>query len=332
MTQSTKVNITSPVGRIVAGSLYKASTTDADGKPLTFKSGPNAGQPRVNFYFGLAIPKIAGHTHWGQTDWGLKIWNAGNTAFPNIAQSPSFAWKITDGDSAVPNKRGNKPCENEGWRGNWVLRLSGGYAPKVYRQEGTGYVQIMEAEAVKPGHFIEAFFTVDGNNSNQTPGVYLNHSMVCFRAYGPEINFGPDVAAAGFGAAPLPAGASAVPLAGSAPPPLPPGGFAPPHQLPVAGAPALPQIPVTPNQQFLQVPPPAGFPAPGSAPAGPGFPSSTPTAPGSPFATTVATFPSSPPAAPARVMTALAKGITYEAYIAAGWTDAVLVQHGMMLA
>jgi len=37
-----------------------------------------------------------------------------------------------------------------------------------------------------------------------------------------------------------------------------------------------------------------------------------------------------PPAAPVRTMLPAANGATYEAMIAAGWTDAMLVQHGMM--
>lgn len=37
------------------------------------------------------------------------------------------------------------------------------------------------------------------------------------------------------------------------------------------------------------------------------------------------------PTAPVRVMTAAAQGATYEQLITAGWTDALLVQHGMML-
>lgn len=329
-----KVNITSPVGRIVMGSLYDPSTTDAEGKPLVVKTGPNAGQPRVNYFFALAIPKGA-EPHWAHTPWGQQIWNVGNQAFPNAAQSPAFAWKIEDGDSQIPNKKGRKPCENEGWRGHWILKFSGGFAPKVYQQEGAGYVQVMQKDFCKPGYFVEVAFSVDGNGSQSQPGVYINHSMVCFRAYGPEITFGPDVASAGFGAAPLPAGASMTPPAGAipmpqapaaapampgmppalpgapagyAPPPvpagvpqipgavpapLPQGGFAPMPSAPVPGAPA--PIPVTPNPGFVQVPPPA-------------------------------------PAAPVRQMTAAAQGVTYEAYVAAGWSDAQLVQNGLMLA
>ena len=338
---SQRVNITSPVGRIVMGSLYDPSTTDAEGKPLVVKTGPNAGQPRVNYFFALAIPKGA-EPHWAHTPWGQQIWNVGNQAFPNAAQSPAFAWKIEDGDSQIPNKKGRKPCDNEGWRGHWILKFSGGFAPKVYQQEGAGYVQVMQKDFCKPGYFVEVAFSVDGNGSQSQPGVYINHSMVCFRAYGPEISFGPDVASAGFGQSALPAGASMTPPAGAipmpqaaaapalpgapagympppvpgampgipqapgvAPAPLAPAGSVPMPSAPVPGAPA--PIPVIPNPQFVQVPPPVAAPAALMAP---------------------------PPApvAPVRQMTAAANGVTYEAYVAAGWSDAQLVQNGMMLA
>ena len=329
-----KVNITSPVGRIVMGSLYDPSTTDAEGKPLVVKTGPNAGQPRVNYFFALAIPKGA-EPHWAHRPWGQQIWNVGNQAFPNAAQSPAFAWKIEDGDSQIPNKKGRKPCENEGWRGHWILKFSGGFAPKVYQQEGAGYVQVMQKDFCKPGYFVEVAFSVDGNGSQSQPGVYINHSMVCFRAYGPEISFGPDVASAGFGQSALPAGASMTPPAGAipmpqapaaapalpgapvgyAPPPVPagvpqigapaplaPAGSVPMPYAPAPGAPA--PIPVTPNPGFVQVPPPA--PAPMAPPPA--------------------------PVAPVRQMTAAAQGIPYESYIQQGWTDAMLVQNGLMLA
>lgn len=334
---SQRVNITSPVGRIVMGSLYDPSTTDAEGKPLVVKTGPNAGQPRVNYFFALAIAKGA-EPHWAHTPWGQQIWNVGNQAFPNAAQSPAFAWKIEDGDSQIPNKKGRKPCDNEGWRGHWILKFSGGFAPKVYQQEGAGFVQAMQKDFVKPGYFVEVAFSVEGNGSQSQPGVYLNHSMVCFRAYGQEIVFGPDVASAGFGQAALPTGASMTPPLSAipmpqgqapgayAPPALPgaPAGYMPP---PVpgmpAGVPVLPgvpmaapvaayapppaPIPVTPNPAFVQVPPPAAPMAPPPAPPAPIDPIR-------------------------RQMTAAADGATYEAFIAAGWTDAQLVANGLLVA
>ena len=73
---------------------------------------------------------------------------------------------------------------------------------------------------------------------------------------------------------------------------------------PAPGAPA--PIPVTPNTGFVQVPPPAAAPAPMASPPA--------------------------PAAPVRQMTAAAQGIPYESYVAQGWTDAQLVQNGLMLA
>lgn len=310
---SQKVNITSPVGRIVMGSLYDPNTTDAEGKPLVVKTGPNAGQPRVNYFFALAIPKNPGETHWAQTAWGQQIWNVGNQAFPNIAQSPAFAWKIEDGDSQIPNKKGRKPCENEGWKNHWILKFSGGFAPKVYQQEGAGYVQAMQKDFVKPGYFVEVAFSVEGNGSQSQPGVYLNHSMVCFRAYGQEIQFGPDVSSAGFGAAPLPAGASMTPPAGAIPMPSAPAAVAP--AVPAMPAPGAAPIPVTPNPAFVQVPPPVAA----AAPVAMGVPN-------------VPVVPPAAPATPVHQMTPAANGIPYEAYIAQGWTDAQLIQNGLMLA
>lgn len=349
-----KVNITSPVGRIVMGSLYDPSTTDAEGKPLVVKTGPNAGQPRVNYFFALAIPKGA-EPHWAHTPWGQQIWNVGNQAFPNAAQSPAFAWKIEDGDSQIPNKKGRKPCDNEGWRGHWILKFSGGFAPKVYQQEGAGYVQVMQKDFCKPGYFVEVAFSVEGNGSQSQPGVYLNHSMVCFRAYGQEITFGPDVASAGFGAAPLPAGASMTPPAGAIPmpqapaaaPALPgaPAGYAPPPvpgmmpQAPAAAPagyappPGLPQVPgvaPAPLAPAGSVPTPyapaPGAPAPIPVTPNPGFVQVPPPAAPAPMA------PPPAPVAPVRQMTAAAQGIPYESYIAQGWNDAMLVQNGLMLA
>ena len=353
-----KMNATTAVGRLVMGSLYTPDTTDADGNPLVVKTGPNAGQPRVNYFFALAIPKAPGQTHWAQKPaswdaeqaalgrpgfpyWGEVIWMVGHQDFPQAAQAEDFSWKVVDGDSQKPGKLykgkpGKKPCENEGWPGHWVLKFSGGFAPKIYQQEGAGYVQLTQPDFFKTGYFGEVSFSVEGNKSQSSPGVYLNHSMVCFRAYGQEITFGPDVASAGFGAAPLPAGASMTPPAGAipmpqapaaapaayapsplpgapvgvpqipgaAPAPLAPAGFAPMPSAPAPGAPA--PIPVTPNPGFVQVPPPAAAPAPMAPPPA--------------------------PVAPVRQMTAAAQGVTYDAYVAAGWSDAQLVQNGLMLA
>jgi len=325
---STKVNVLFPVGRVVMGSLYKPNTTDAEGKPLVVKTGPNAGQPRTQFFFAVAIAK-GPETHWAQTAWGAELWKIGHTAFPNAAQSPSFAWKVEDGDSAIPNKRGRKPCEQEGFRGHWVVKFSNGFAPKVYKVENGGFVQVLEADFIKPGYFVEVSGTIDGNGSQSQPGIYINSSMVCFRGYGEEISFGPDVNEVGFGKSALPAGASATPAASSIPMPAAAGAsvgvaaIAPP---PVSAWPA--PVPVHPNPAFLQIPPAiptsAGTVAPPPVATTADVPA--PAAPGIPAPPVPSAYPSSCPQ-----MTTKAQGVSYAAYQASGWTDAQLIANGLMV-
>jgi hypothetical protein len=312
---SETVTFTTPVGRLVMGSLYKAQTTDAENRPLVIKTGPNAGQPRVDFFFALAIPKGA-ERHWAETEWGEKIWVTGHKSFPNgQATSPAFAWKIVDGDSSIPNKAGRKPCDREGYKGHWVVHFSGGYAPRIFNADGSA--PIVEPDAVKLGYYVQVAGSVAGNESMQQPGVYINHSMVALAGYGPEIVIGPDPTSAGFGTAPLPPGASAVPVGGFAPPagvaaapPAPPAApvaaapvYTPPAPAapaPVAAASAAPAMVVQPHPGFLAVP--------GAAPPPP----------------VVGT--------PVRLMLPAAGNITYEQYIANGWDDKLLIQHGMMAA
>lgn len=324
---ATKTAFTTPVGRMVMGNLYKPNTLDFDGKPLVVKTGANIGQARSDFFIALAIQKGA-EKHWAETKWGAEIWRVGHTAFPGAAQSPSFAWKIDDGDSVIPNKRNKRPCDNEGWKGHWILKFSGGFAPKVYRQNGSAFEQVTEADYIKPGYFVEINGTVDGNGNQNNPGVYLNHSMVMFRAYGAEISFGPDVNAAGFGVAALPAGASAVPLASTIPMPAtaaPTASVAAPIPAPVAVAvPTVPvaPIPVTPNPAFLQVP--AAPVAPNPTPAIPAIPAMTAAIPVPPAP--AAPVPVSPSSGPQ--MTAKANGASYQSFVTAGWDDANLIAHG----
>lgn len=234
-----RTNFTTPVGRMVMGSLYKPQTTDADGKPLTIKSGPNAGQPQVKYFFAIAIPK-GQERHWAETPWGQTIYKVGAEAFPQAHQSPTFAWKVVDGDSTIPNTKGVAPVSREGYKGNWVLSFNSGFAPKIYNKDGSQ--ALVEPDAVKLGYYIQVNGDVDGNGSSQRPGVFVNHSMVALSAFGPEIIVGPDPTSAGFGSAPLPAGAMAQPPAQFNPAPA----FPAPIQPPVVLAP--------PNPAILQVP------------------------------------------------------------------------------
>lgn len=240
---------TTPVGRLVGGSVYNPKTEDYDGKPLTVKSGQNAGQPRIEFSFGVAFPKTPGATHWAQEAWLTPMWNLAHAAFPNgEAQRPDFAWKITDGDSTAPKKGrngapGKRPVDLEGNPGHWVIWFSSGTAPRLYNANGTQ--QLVEPEAIKNGYYVQVCGNCADNSPSASPGLYFNHSMVALAGFGPVISSGPDVTTAGFGAAPLPAGASATPPAGFNPVPPTPGGVTP-----------------GPNSSYASPNAPAGVPLP----------------------------------------------------------------------
>jgi hypothetical protein len=363
MSQDKTINL--PVGQVVGGDLYKGSDKDAEGKPLLVKSGPNTGQPRLDFYFAVAIPKGA-EQHWASTPWGADIWATGHAAFPNVASSPKFAWKITDGDSAIPNSKGKKPCERTGYPGCWVVALSSGFAPKVAVIPPGAVDPVWDARPglVNPGDYVEAVITVRGNDSAQQPGVFLNHSAVCLRGYGQRINTGMDLASAGFGAAALPAGASAVPLAGGLPPGVPtaPGVPAVPGAPPTPAAPAavFPPAgwtlhPTAPGHYYqgqvvkteaelramfpaAPVAPPVAATAPVYAPPAPAVATPVPVVPNTavlavPGVPAVPAAPPAPPAPPAVTpqMTAKAAGATYESFIKGGWTDELMRQHGMII-
>lgn len=260
-----KIDILTPVGRLVAGDVFKANTTDQQGRPLTIKSGPNAGQPKVEYYFAVAIPKTDPTYN---TEVMEKLKAAAKAGFPTMFDAagncnrPDFAWKIVDGDSNVPNQNNTIPSSKEGYPGHWVISFKGGFAPKVYTKGGEAV--ITDPEAIKRGYYIRVYGSVAANGEMQKPGVYLNPSMVEFVGYGEEIISGPDGASV-FGGAPaanLPAGASVTPLAGTP--------MAMPSQMPAApAAPAAAPMPnVQPAQDFLNPPAPAA-PTPPPAPAAP---------------------------------------------------------------
>lgn len=313
--------LTTPVGRMVWGSLYESETKDFDGNLKVFKTGDKAGQPRPTFDFAVAIPKDPGHTHWSQTEWGAKIWAHGHAQHPNgAAQRDDFAWKITDGDSTRVNKRNRRICDTPGYAGHWVLSFSNSDAPTIHNHDGTK--PLTEPAAVMPGDYVQVAFDCSPNGNANNPGVYLNHRMVALSGYHPEgrLSSGPNVAAAGFGSAPLPAGAQRTPPAGMsatppplpAPGPLPPGSSAPPPQSPPPPPPVPARPAPAPDPTFTANAAGVAPPPPAPAPAVPA--------------------PPPPPApAPARTMTALAAGATYESFRAAGWDDAALIAAGYMI-
>jgi hypothetical protein len=243
---------------MIGGSLYRPKTTDSKGQPLVYKNGAKKGQPRQDFSFGVAYPKTPGVQHWASEPWLQQVWALAHAAFPQgQANRPDFSFKITDGDSQLPNKNMKRPCDQEGYPGHWVIWFSSTTAPKAVNANGTEV--LTQPDAIKPGYYVQVMCTVTDNKPSETPGLYWNPHYVALSGYGPEIVGGPDLSAAGFGqGVQLPAGASATPLGGMTTPPAP-GAAVPP---PPGGAPAAPAPVVTPPA------PPAPPVAPAAAAGG----------------------------------------------------------------
>jgi hypothetical protein len=312
LSNSKAVEFTSPVGRIVWGSLYEPNTKDFDGNPLVVKKGVDAGKPTQRYEFGLAVPKTQAHFA-NEPGWGQLLWATAHTAFPGGDNSPAmradFSWKITDGDSTVippKSKSKIKPCDREGFAGHWVLKYSSSFAPKVYDARDINNPVLLEGkDAVVPGYAVQVIGTAAGNTGN-SPGIYLNHGAVGLRAYLPEIRTGGVDVTGKFGGA-LPAGSTQVPAAGFATPSAPAPAAAAPSASPPPPA-ALPAAAAPPPTAIVPAASLAGVPVPGAAPPPPR-----------------AAAPAPPPTA---VSKPLHRGIPYEAYKAQGWTDQQLKDDG----
>jgi hypothetical protein len=281
-----------PIGRLLWGSLYEARTKDFDGNDLVIKTGLDAGKPTSNYQFGVAFKKSHPGEQWWETPWGQVIFKVGATDFPQQYQQNGFAWKVTDGDSTGFKKNGTKPINTlTGHAGHWVVSFKSNFPPKITTDNGSK--QLVEVGAVKNGYFVQVYGSVAGNGNRNNPGVFVNHEVVNYAAWGEEIYTGVDPSAVGFGGA-LPPGASAIPPAGSFNPAVPaaPG-------MPAAPAPAMP----TPAAAVPAMPIPAPVVA---APA--------PVAPAAPATGGVVMNPGSP--------------YTYQQLIGANWTEDQIIAAG----
>lgn len=240
-----------PAGRMVGGDINTLKPV-IDDKTKQQRISPKDGKLMFDCAVGVAIPKTQprwqdefyDHPMLGRIHWGKIVYDTGVSAYPSLVATPSFSWKITDGDSAIPNKKGKRPCDKAGHPGHWVIWFSQGWLPK--RVNATGEVELPDG-AIVPGFYIQVFGSVQGNKlvPNGTPGVYLNPIAVALVGEGERIATDIDTTNVGFGGAALPAGAT--PVQHAAPQ------FAPP---PVQYAVAPPPVPVVPNPAILQVPAP----------------------------------------------------------------------------
>lgn len=214
-----------PEGRIVKGHpMIARPVTDDNNKPVLDASGVQ----KTDLYFAFAIPKN-GSTDWKQTDWGAQIVQAASDPVEGYSaaeqSSPVFSWKIVDGDSAVPNRKGNAPKDQEGFPGNWVIHLTTSLPYAVYAN-GNYAVPLTDKNEVKTGDYGRPYINVKGNKPAKTPGVYINPRMMEITRAGQQIisdNL-PSAASVFGGAAPAPSASVTPPPAAPAvtPPPAVP--------------------------------------------------------------------------------------------------------------
>lgn len=163
-------------GRIVKGHpmtrkpvMVKDKQTGVESKQLD-----NMGRPVTEMYCAIAIPKN-GSTDWRATPWGQKTHGLAVAAWSNgEPQNPAFSNKIDDGDSAIPNKKQKKPCDQEGYPGHWVVHCSTQFAVRCHHVgKYDPSEQIQDEKKIKTGDYGRLLIEVK-KNTGDTPGMYMN--------------------------------------------------------------------------------------------------------------------------------------------------------------
>lgn len=194
-------------GRVVQGDVYDPQTKDSVGKPLTCSDNIT---PRVQYFIALALPKSDPDTAaivQEMTAAAQAAWPGGQTTQDGTVRGQdAFAWKFEDGDL--------RP-QLEGFAGCWILKLSDGFAPKVYDQQGN----YTDEPIIKRGDYVSCVITYKSNTATANPGMYLNWHAVQLIGYGQLIESGPDFSETFRGrTTALPQGASATPVSPGSPP------------------------------------------------------------------------------------------------------------------
>jgi len=184
---SNSVEVVTPVARIVGGHPM-VSNPVIDDKTRQPKMQQDGVTPRTDTYIGLAIPKGA-ETDWRQTEWGAKIAEVAIRDWPGGQSTmPGFAWKITDGDSQVPNQKGIAPASREGYPGHWIVNAKTEWGVQCFHVGKYDPIeQITDPKAIKPGDFVRVLLDVKGNGSTQTSGIYINPKKLELHQAGPLI-------------------------------------------------------------------------------------------------------------------------------------------------
>ena len=208
-------------GRIVAGHPMKDQNRYDDNGVKIVKDGKEVTQR----YISLAIPKN-GSTDWKQTEWGRVFYSEGTNPVSGYKngedQHPSFSWKITDGDSTIPNKRGKKPCDQQGQPGNWIVSIATELPYGCYHVGKYDPIQaIQNPDEITCGDNVRVLVDVKPNrrkdgSAAKTPGIYVNPRLLELSSKGEPIvteASGPSASAVFGGGAPAPVAPTPTPAA-----------------------------------------------------------------------------------------------------------------------
>ena len=97
-------NITTPVGRLVGGSVFKYRDKDFDGRPLMTRDN----KPRVEYVLLVAFPKTDPEVNAMYSEIAAVAQESFPSLFVNGQAPAGFSFKMTDGDSTIPNAKGLK--------------------------------------------------------------------------------------------------------------------------------------------------------------------------------------------------------------------------------
>lgn len=339
-----QLECTTPIGRLVQGDCSKPSEKDMHGQPLTVKSGPNIGQPRKEYFTGVAFQKGLPEVEAMRAEWAQFVrqcWPHLFTPDGRCVLPAGISDKWIDGDGY--DNQGKAWSTREGFAGHWVLRASSGYAPQLYAAGRYSPADQLQPGSIQLGSYVRENVTVESNLNTQKPGVFVNLRMVELCGMGAPIIRGPDASAAfSQPAGALPPGATAITPGtlptGAPPPPAAPGAppppAAPPPAAPPPAAPVAPHNPIVAaqadgwaahptspgyfykGQEVLDAaalgaryPAPVAAPPPAAPPAAPGAPGAPPyhgyaQVPGVPAPPAAPAAPMPPPAPPAPIVPA----------------------------
>lgn len=167
-------------GNLFSGNHLKDEKTKA---PLYNQDGT----PKVQYGFGLAIPKVLNGAHHPEY---VKAYQAlmgeALTMFPSGQVPPSFAMKYKDGDTDL-KEDGTPYSTKEGYAGHIVIACTTFIPIKFFKHDGQQNVQVNDG--IKNGDYVNVQLNIKSHpaQGQAKAGLYVNPSAVQFIQAGKEI-------------------------------------------------------------------------------------------------------------------------------------------------